>query len=385
MEILKPADLHRLLSVRDSHCLSLYMPTVRAGREVRQNSIRFGNLVRRARSQLAERGLRPRAIESLIKPIAGLEKDKIFWEQQLEGFALFRTPRRLFSYRLPEPFEELALLGSRFFLKPLIALFSAAARFFVLALSQRKVRLYLGSRYALAERTVQRVPDSLAEAMLFDEVEKQLQYHAGTRGAVQSGRGPVLYHGHGAGKAETKDQVLRYFRKVDRGVHPVLRHESAPLVLVGLEYLFPIYRMACTYPHLLEEAVDANADEMSGEELHRLAWKLVEPVFQRRREEKRREYDELSRGGRTAAELKEIVPAAVFRRVDTLFLQLGEQRWGSFDERSGELTLSDPQTAGSEDLLDLAAVHTLGAGGRVFPVGPEEFQGPAAAILRDER
>jgi hypothetical protein len=45
----------------------------------------------------------------------------------------------------------------------------------------------------------------------FGEVEMQLQHHPGTRGSDPSERGPVVFHGHGAGKDETKDRVLRYW------------------------------------------------------------------------------------------------------------------------------------------------------------------------------
>jgi hypothetical protein len=341
-------------------------------------------LVRRAAKQLAERGLRPRAAEALIKPVAQLEQDSIFWDQQLEGFALFRTGRRLFSYRLPERFEEIVNVGGRFYLKPLIPLFSSTARFYVLALSRRKVHLYLGGRYALAERTIQKVPESLAEAMRFDEVEKQLQYHAGDRGAGPAGRAPALYHGHGAGKAETKDQILRYFRKVDRGVQRVLGGDKTPLVLVGLKYLFPIYRAASKYPYIMEEAVDGNADELGVDELHRLAWKVAEPRLQERRREKRAEYERLKGGERAVSKLERIVPAAVFGKVDTLFLRAGEHRWGRFDERSGKVTLSSSGTADSEDVLDLAAVSALEAGGDVYLVDSQDLSEPAAAILRYE-
>jgi hypothetical protein len=78
----------------------------------------------------------------------------------------------------------------------------------------------------------------------------------------------------------------------------------------------------------------------------------------------------------------EFVPAAVHGRVDTLLVRLDEQRWRRFREGSGEVSLDEEGSSESEDLVDLAAVHTLAAGGRAYPLGPGELPGLAAAELR---
>ena len=39
------------------------------------------------------------------------------------------------------------------------------------------------------------------------------------------------------GVDERKDELLRYFQHIDRGLHALLREETAPLVLAGVEYL----------------------------------------------------------------------------------------------------------------------------------------------------
>jgi hypothetical protein len=384
MEILTIDDVKRLSEVREDRCISLFMPTVRSGNEVRQNRIRFKNLMHRVKETLESEGMRTTEIQRYLEPAARIEHDRIFWQQQLDGLAVFRTARSFRYYRLPLSLEELALVGRRLHVKPLLPLFSGNGRFYVLTLSQKQVRLFLGSHYSVNEVRLKRVPQGLADAMKYDEVERQLQYHSGTGAAEKGGRRAAVYHGQGAGKAEVKDQILRYFRRVDRAVHGVLRGEQAPLVLVGLEYLFPIYRQANTYPHLLEEHLDVNADELGVEELHEKAWDLVAPHFRSSQEQAARRFSELAGAGRASDRLEEIVPAALDRRVEALFLPRKEHAWGSFDRRKRKVTVGGKPGPEKEDLLDLSAVHTLDADGTIFAVDPAALpgNGPCAAIFR---
>jgi hypothetical protein len=360
------------------------MPTVRSGSEVRQNQIRFKNLVYRIEKKLRSEGLRHREVEEYLKPAARIEHDRIFWQQQLDGLAVFCTPKLFRYYRLPLRLEELALVGRRFHVKPLLPLFSGNGRFYLLTLTQKQVRLFLGSHYSINKVCLKRVPRGLAEAMKYEEVERQLQYHSGTGAAEKGGRRAAIYHGQGAGKAEVKDQILRYFRRIDKAVHRVLRTERAPLVLVGLEYLFSIYRQANTYHRLLEEGVDTNADELDGEQLHEQAWKIVEPHFRRAQEQAAKRFADLTDTDRASDELGEIVPASINKRIEELFVPKGLHVWGRFDRKRREITTNAESQPENEDLLDLVAVQTLAADGTVYAVDREELpgEGTCAAIFR---
>jgi hypothetical protein len=384
MSALSIDDVKRLSDLHGEVCVSLFMPTVRSGNEVRQNRIRFKNLVHRAEEALAGRGLKQREVERYLEPAARIEHDRIFWQQQLDGLAIFRSTGSFRYYRLPLSLEELVVVGRRLHVKPLLPLFSGNGRFYLLTLSRKQVRLFLGSRYSVNEVRLRRVPKGLAEAMKFEEKERRLQYHSGSAGVQQGGRRAPVYHGEGAGKAEVKDQILRYFRRIDQGVHRVLRGEHSPLLLVGLAYLFPIYRQANTYPHLLDEHLDANADDLEAGALHEHAWAIVEPHFRRAREQAARRFAELADTDRAADDLERILPAAVDQRVEQLFVPRGMHAWGRFDRKKRRVTLDGEDQAENEDLLDLSAVYTLDADGTIFAVDRSELpgKGPAAAIFR---
>jgi hypothetical protein len=171
---------------------------------------------------------------------------------------------------------------------------------------------------------------------------------------------------------------------VDAGLRGVLRQEQAPLVLAGVDYLFPVYREVSTYPGLLEEGIPGNPDAASPEELHRQAWRLVHPRFLVEQEEAADRFRELSGSGKTARDPRFIVPAAFRGRVETLFVALGEQRWGTFDRKDGTVRVRRRRRALDTDLLDFAAVHTFLNSGTVFAVPPGKVPGgsTAAAVFR---
>ena len=89
-------------------------------------------------------------------------------------------------------------------------------------------------------------------------------------------------------------------------------------------------------------------------------------------------------GERATAQLAEAVPAANYGRVETLFVPLDVQRWGTFDASAGTIDIHEEMQPGDVDLLDLAAVHTLINGGTVYAVdsGHVPGDGPLAALLR---
>jgi hypothetical protein len=87
---------------------------------------------------------------------------------------------------------------------------------------------------------------------------------------------------------------------------------------------------------------------------------------------------------RASDSLEEIVPAAVDRRIDALFVPKGVHVWGRFDRKKRKVTIDGESQPDNEDLLDLSAVHTLDADGTIYAVDRVELpgKGPGAAIFR---
>jgi hypothetical protein len=379
MDVITRDDLEELLKKQEFPAISIYMPAHRAGPEVRQNPIRFKNLLQKAQDTLDEMGFPG---NDLLQPARDMEKDNLFWSRQSEGLALFLSPGVFLSFRLPIRFDELVVVTERFHAKPLLTLLGSEGRFYVLALSQNKARLLQCSRYHLKDVTPEKVPAGIAEALKYDDPQKQLQFHTGAKSP--GAQRPAMFHGHGAGSDQTKDNIRRYFYHVDKGLSSILHDENAPLVLAGGDQLLSLYQEANSYPHILDKGVDVNPDALNDEELHARAWNVVEPLFLKARREEADQYRNLMGTGLTSNDLQEILRQASYGRVETLFVSAGVQRWGVFDEKTGEVTLHQRQETGDQDLLDSAALHTLIKGGTVYAVPQDQVpdQTPICAIFR---
>lgn len=371
MDLFTREELKTLLQEHPGPCVSVLMPAHRGGAE--QDPIRFRKLLTEAEKSLIAGGRRSPEARELLAPARELLDDPIFWRNQSDGLALFLAPGFLHCYRLPLALEEQVLVGARFVVKPLLPLLTDDGRFFVLALSQKGVRLLQGTRFHVSEVDLKGVPASLAEALLTHEAKEPFSFY-GRRGGAGAGSWGGIFHGHGVGIDDSKEELLHFFQKIDRGLQPLLSKERAPLVVAAVDYLLPIYRKASTYPYLLEAGIEGNPERLSNEELHARAWRLVEPSYRKRMEEAAGLYRRLTGTSRTSGALAEVVPAACAGRIETLFVPAGAPRWGRYDASAGVVEHPRPE-AGDEDLFNLAAVEVLHHGGAVYTEALDEADG----------
>ena len=199
-------DLRLLAADRPAWCVTIHLPTHRSGEAARQDRIRLKNLLGEATSRLTTVGLRAPAAKALLEPAERLITDGLFWRHQADGLAVFLTEGFFRSYRVPLRLTPLAIVARRFHLAPLLRLFTGDGRFFVLALSENAVRVLEGTRHSFDVLEGDGLPTSLADALPFDNPERQVQFHTGTPQA--KGRRAAVFHGHDVGGEVEKDRLL---------------------------------------------------------------------------------------------------------------------------------------------------------------------------------
>lgn len=389
MALFSTAELETLAKEQAQWCISIYMPTHRKGVETQQDPIRLKELLKKAEARLTEENLRTPDAEDRLRPATALLNMHDFWQNQSDGLAVYLSPNLFRYYRLQHRFDETVMVNNRFFLKPLLPLLAGDGMFYVLALSQGQVRLLRGTRHGVDEIYLDDIP-GLPQNV--DEVTKEFEFgkdrnlHTFDSGEARQKFGrTAIFHGTGGAEEDTKINVRRFFHAVNDGLHVILANEHAPLVLAGLDYLHPIFREANTYPHLVDEGIKKSVDGIKMEELHSLAWKIVEPMFKAPEQQAIEAYRQLAgeHNGRATSDLKEVLPAAFYGRVGTLLVDPGAHRWGKFDLDTQNLQVHSERERGDEDLVDLAAVQTLLNNGNVFTFPPNEMPDhPVAAVLR---
>ena len=383
--LLDVQDVRHLIADRGHGRVSAYLPTHVAGPGTRQDPIRLSNLLDEAERALTTEFGRKTA-RRIIKPGRGLLRDEDFWLHQSRGLAVFLSEdKNMRFYRMPMPVKETVVVSDRFHVKPLLPLLSGDGRFYILAVSQARVRLFAANRDSIRELDLHDIPDSLRKAVGYDWEQKSLQFHTvGTRAGGAGGG--LMFHGHGAGSDDSKKELQRFFRLVDVGVREIIGVNRGPVVLAMVDHLRPVYRMVSKLPNIVAEGISGNPDHLPAQELHDLAWTLVVPGF----EAVRREAETVFEGmharhpERTSTDLDEILPEVFNGRVETLFVAEDVEAWGHYDSKTTILLRHDRRLAGDCDLLDVAAAETLTRHGEIYAVHQDGMPGGGqiAALFR---
>jgi hypothetical protein len=375
-------ELRALIDAAGQNSVSIIMPVQQEPDKWDENRIRLKNLLQAAEEELGQLDLRRPDVEQLLAPAGDLVEEGRFVATGGPGLAVFLRKGFSRAYQLPYAPEQVMSVSSQFYIKPLMPL-RLDERFYVLALSQQEIRLLHATEYTVERVDLRDVPQSLNEALRWDDPERELQWHTQT-GGQGNGR-DAMFHGHGVGAKEThKKDLLRYFQLLDQHLSKVLASEKAPLVLAGVDYLLPIYREANTYGHLFKQGIEGSQEQLSDAEIQRRAWELVRPYFQKGREAAESLYHQQANKSLASADLATVLPASYQGRVDTLFVALDEQRWGRYKPEAGQVELHTQQQPGDVDLLNLATIHVVLNSGDVYAGQRDELPDaePLASILR---
>jgi hypothetical protein len=387
MKLFQIDDLRALVEQEQWPCVSLYLPTHRAGRkETREDPIRLKNAVADAKEELVKAGYPKDRIGELLQPAADLVSRKDFWlEERADGLALFLAPGLFRYWRVPLKLQDEIVVGEHFCVKPLIPLFSEDGRFYVLALSQKHVRFFEATRTGIQERTVPDMLRSIDDLRQFNQAQENIQGHT----MAMSGTAPrtdIIFHGQGniADKATYKAEVAEYISAVAKRLERYLGPQTVPLVVAAVEYEQALYRDVNGYHGLLEEGIVGNPDGLNDGQIHHAAWELVEPHFTEGRRTMLRHFTDLLNTDKTSDRLDVILPAARHGRVRTLFIQTQVRIWGKFDTENLSVAVHDRPAEGDVDLLDLATVYVLQSKGTIYALLREDMPtpNPQAAIFR---
>lgn len=381
-------NLIAILDHAGAVCVSIFLPTHPDQFERQQeDALQLKNLLRDAEERAAtfDPALRTPDIAALLEPAALLLRQSDgFWRQAGAGVAIYLTPGWHAIARLPLRFEPQIVVGSHFYIKPLVPLLDENGRFFILTLCQNDVGFYEATHGSIRSVLLPEIPTSLDMALALDDMEKQSQFHTGTAPASVAGRREAVFFGHGTIESTRKDELLRYCQQIDAGLWALLHDETAPLLVACVDYLFPIYREANSYAHLLDQNLAGNPELLSASELHSEAWQLVKPVFNEARTTALDRYGGAHARQRATADVEQVVVAAHHGRVDTLFTAVDRCVWGRYDPTRVQVDVRPAPRASDEDLLDTAVRYTLRAGGIIYALPAEQMpeNSALAAILR---
>lgn len=378
-------QLTTLASMESAPVVSIYLPTHEKGREIRQDPIRLKNALAAVTQQLVDAGHRRPEVDELLKDAHALVQDENFWRHQSRGLAVFIAPGLFQHHKLPIEVAEAQVVGPRPHVRPLLPLLADDGRYYCLTASADDTRLYAGSRFGLSEVDAD-LPGGVEEVSA--ETDYENTRHASPPARPRQGAqvGMPSQNFGDAPEEQRKAQLLEHLRRVHRALESHLGGTRAPIVLVAAPEVEGHLKALATDIRFLDETVQTDPGSLDEEELHQRTYALVQPRFAQTRADALDRFRALAGDdeARGATDLKAIVSAARFGRVDTLFVAEDAHAWGRHDAGDDQVRLDRESTPDNEDLLDYAAVQTLLQGGQVHVLPPGEMprQQPMTAIFR---
>ena len=373
-------DLKPLLS-SPGPCVSVYLTLAATPptESVRANALQWRESLQTIESKLTGTGAEGR---ELFQALAGW--NAIFEDMKPQGraVAVFLSNSVFQIVWLQEPVPNRAVVGPHFYVRPLLPELEKPKKFYILALSQKNVRLVRCTLRTSEEVAIPHGTVTSYEAYM--DTAKPDHVRTNTTSA-----GPSSGHSKGAsGTTDTerenkKEYLANFFRQIDRGVNELLRGSSEPVVLAGVEYELAQYHSLSTYPHLLAEDVHGAPNSLKSGEMHTRALEALERNFQSRADVVLAEYNHKVGAG-ASNKLKDVVTAAHDGRVLSLLLSDSLETTGVFDQQTNSVKGHARNASEEEDLVNDAAVQTILHAGQVYTVPNTKMPdgAPLAAVFR---
>ncbi len=359
--------------------VSIYLPTHIKGEEVKQDPIRFKNLLKKAEEKLQDRGGDQQTIDTLLEEPRKLLDQPLFWQHADKGLAVFITGGEFDYYRVPLNFKEQVMVEDHFLITPLLPMITLDGTYCILTLSQKQMKLLRCTRNSVVPIELEEAPSSLDEFLKYDVNEKHLQHHSG-----QGGKSRAIFHGQGGAKDTDTEEIVNYLKTVENEVTSILNKRNDPLILTGVDEAIAEYRKINHYNRLMDEAVAVNPDPLSDDDLNKKGWKVIKSYFLQGMYNDMERFGDLTGSDKQSDNLSQVVEAAYYGKVESLFVPIGKQSWGWFDEDRDTVHHSAEQQNGEHDLINMAAIKTFSQGGNVYALDKDEMpqQASIAAIFR---
>ena len=382
------AELTQLENVKDlkpildvpGPCVTLYMAMSEgtANQTAKTNELEWRELIRQIEPKVQELGSAGR---ELIEPLRDFDSIRPEGSQEGKSIAVFRSPDVFRVSWLDSRVDSTAVAGPHFFVRPMLRELTGEKTFYLLALSQKNVRLLRCTMHSSEEvRFPEATKTSYDDYMSSPKPDHVLDNRAS--GGPDMGAGGVMF-GTAADATKWQDDLAHFYRHIDNGLNQVLRAATEPVVLVGVEYELPIYRSISKFPRLAKEAVQGAPNSLKAGEMHARAIEAIQRCYDHKIDEALAEYDHKVGGG-ASNRLKDVVTATHEGRILTLLVSDSLQTTGIYDEATHTVKARQTGSANDEDLVNDAVVQTVLHAGQIF-VAPNSKMpngSPVAAIYR---
>lgn len=321
--------------------VSIYIPIKRTEREGRRDEwdkIEFKDLAAEAKRTMQEKypNVDARPIFDKIDYILSHE-DLPLWIDASAGLGFLIDANEALVYNLSFAPDPVVVVADEFYMKPLIRNTRYEMYYKMLLLNSDFFSVLDGNYDAVHyEPMPDEVKNYFAETYPeFDGETTALDYYS-----LEDHESP--YHDHRSRNDVTQEQTEKFFRYVNKAMNDyIVRDSETPVILVTIPEHEHMFREICTFKSLLPEGIKKDARTMTGTELRDEARAIMEGIEDGKIAELCDKYDLDASKGKATDELTAIGEALFNKRVGVIFLEEGKGIPGSFDEKTGAVSLNE--------------------------------------------
>ncbi len=367
MEILNKKILQELLSVKSATCLSLYMPAHQSHPENLQDPIVYKHLLKQLEVSL----LQEHAVNEVgqyLEPFESLIKDKDFWNHTSPGIAIFSSPGVFKVIGLQKSFEKLAIVTDSFYTKPLRQYLQTLDRYQILGLSLDRIQLFEGNRHSLVEITLpEDMPINLTAVLGKQLTDKYST--VGSYGGVGIGS-EGMHHGDGGIKDQIDIDTEKFFRFISKEIlENYSKPSGLPLILAALPEHHSLFHEVSKNPFLVKEGIFKNPEYISADNLAKMAWEVMEPVYLLKIKTLTEQYAQAKANNLASDDLEITSKAIEAGKVATLLMEAGRIIPGKIaDDNTGSIDNGSINNPEMDDLLDDIANRAIKIGTDVLVI-----------------
>ncbi|KAB3536037.1 hypothetical protein F8154_04555 [Alkaliphilus pronyensis] len=320
-------------------CVSIFIPTAQVGKEASVGSISLKNLLDIAKIELQKDGFSSKKAHQFLRSAYDLVDNSMFWSYQKEGLWIFITSEEIDYYRLPIGFKQLVILSKGLYIQPLLKFFVADTDFYILALSQQKIRLIHCTKYSSKE--------------INNDINNKWE---------------SVYQSNGIDCEDSKKGICKFLQHVSSSLLKYIDVKDAPIILAGVDYILSIFKELQPQINIHKKVILGNSDDLSVDELHGKGLELLEAYFNKPIHKAQEEYKHKSESKQVCNCIEKAISSAYNGRIKTLLVTAGVRQWGTYKPYSNDIILYEDRKPNSIDLINFAATHTFLNGGKVYEV-----------------
>ena len=291
--------LNELKKVNAKNCVSIILNTHRTAPDNQKDVITLKNLIKEVEERLMS-SLDKKEAQSIVESLTKLEAS-IDHNYNLESLILFvNVEEQIAEYmRLPIAVVDRVIIDDTFATRDLLRAIHLTSSYYVLVLSQQKLRLIQAMNDEVIKEFTSPFP--LENTGFYTNAGRESSY-----------------------AARQTNLMADFFNLVDKEVNTIRKENPLPVLICTDEANFHEYlKIADEKDSIFEMHLKGNKLEEKADAIVRETWPIIKTATEKRNNDRKAELDKAVGTGRFLSDVNEIMNAIKEGKVQTLFVQQG--------------------------------------------------------------